>query len=160
MFDKFGEFNSVEELNRKAEELKRTDAGKVLELAEENGIDREIAQCFLDGELDELADQMTMAMSRLMLESKEYDCKEIMRDWSELIMQRVGNDEKMAMAVTEKEKSLKGCIAHILKWSWENSYDVDKETVKMALGKNQVVKMGIPGSATVKKLIREYYVGG
>ena len=67
-------------------------------------------------------------------------------------------NEELAAAVRRKGKSLKGCIAVLLKWSFQNCYAVDKEIVKAA-GVSATVKMGIPGMGTAKKLIREYYLG-
>ena len=56
MFEKFGEFDSAEEINRAAEAQKREgDTEAVLVIAEENGIDREDAEDFLDGIVPELA---------------------------------------------------------------------------------------------------------
>ena len=69
-------------------------------------------------------------------------------------------DGMVAVAVRTKGKSIKGCIAALLKWSFTNSYDVDKNIVKQAGIRNSNVKMGIPGMATAYKLIDEYYLGG
>ena len=45
MFEKFGEFNSAEELNKKAAELKTAgELGKLKDLAIENGLDPEDAE--------------------------------------------------------------------------------------------------------------------
>ena len=55
MFDKFGEFDSVEELNEEARKLKEAgDEDRMKELCEENGIDIEDAEDDMDGCFEEL----------------------------------------------------------------------------------------------------------
>ncbi|MBE5873756.1 MAG: hypothetical protein E7287_05025, partial [Lachnospiraceae bacterium] len=60
--------------------------------------------------------------------------------------------------VRKKGKSLKGCIAQLLEWSFKNSYPVDKE-ITQKVGIKYEVKLGIPGMGTAKRIIREYYLG-
>lgn len=56
MFDKFGEFDSAEELNAKAEELKAAGEEKrLVELALENGLDKEDAEDYMDDYISTLA---------------------------------------------------------------------------------------------------------
>ena len=52
MFDRFGEFGSAAEINETAVNLRKegdTDSLKVL--AEENGIDQDILEAFIDGDI-------------------------------------------------------------------------------------------------------------
>lgn len=71
MFDKFGEFNSYEELNVAAEEfLKAGDLDSVMKLAEENGIDQEDAQDYADGCLPGLSTIFTAAYGRLIVQQR------------------------------------------------------------------------------------------
>ncbi len=66
MFDKFGEFNSYEELNLAAEGFKKEgDKESLMELAEENGIDMEDAREYMDGTIPEFATQFSAALGRL-----------------------------------------------------------------------------------------------
>ena len=65
----------------------------------------------------------------------------------------------MAIAVRKKGKSIKGCIAELLKWSFKNAYQVPDDIVKAA-GITATVKMGIPGMGRAYKIIRAYYLGG
>ena len=56
MFDKFGEFDSVEELNKKAAELKAADNEKeLIVLAEESGLTRDDAEDYMDNCVPECA---------------------------------------------------------------------------------------------------------
>ena len=63
MFDKFGEFDSVEELNRAAAAQKAEgDEQALVLLAQENGIDKEDAEDYMDGAVDELANTSMAAI--------------------------------------------------------------------------------------------------
>ena len=73
MFDKFGEFNSAEELNMAAEGLlKEGDTKSLKELAEENGIEIEDVEDYIAGDTDQLATLSMAAYGRLnVLENQE-----------------------------------------------------------------------------------------
>ena len=79
MFDIFGEFNTYEEINQAAQGLKAEQDIKNLRiLAEENGIEKEIANLYISGQLDELTDCETAAIGKLDVEAAELKPKEIM----------------------------------------------------------------------------------
>lgn len=72
MFDKFGEFDSVEELNETAKGLlNEGDTESLKELAGENGIDAEDAQDYIDGYSECLATESMAAYGRLLVEEKQ-----------------------------------------------------------------------------------------
>lgn len=74
MFDKFGEFDSAEELNKAAEGLKEEgDRESLIELAKENGIDPEDAEDYWNSEMQFLAASRVAAIARLKVE-KEASC--------------------------------------------------------------------------------------
>ena len=74
MFDKFGEFDSAEELNKAAEGLKEEgDKDSLIELAKENGIDPEDAEDYWNSEMQFLAASRVAAVARLKVE-KEASC--------------------------------------------------------------------------------------
>ena len=60
---------------------------------------------------------------------------------------------------TGKRKTLKGCIAAILMWSFKNQQTVDKDIIKAAGVSASKVTLGIPGMARAKKIITDYYMG-
>lgn len=62
MFDKFGEFDSAEEINKAAAGLDETELKK---LAEENGLDEDDAMDYCGGLIKELATPMTAALGKL-----------------------------------------------------------------------------------------------
>lgn len=159
MFDKFGEFDSFHELNEAAEGLKTEgDTESLNELAKENGIDSEDVKDYLSGKYP-FSTQITAAMGKLDVEESDLMPKLIMKDWTNYIRTLIATDEPMRTAVRKKNNSLKGCIAYLLKWSFDHMKDIDPD-IKKAAGVTQKVKLGIPGIAESKKLIREYYLGG
>ena len=160
MFDKFGEFNSAQEINEAAAaQLAEGDMKAVLDIAEENGIDKEDAEDFIDGVVAELANPLMAAYGKLKIEEAELKPYEIMEDWLSYIKVRCQEDEKMAAAVRKKGKSLKGCIGALLRWSFQNQHSVDKDIIKAAGVQAGRCTLGIPGMGRAKQIITEYYMG-
>ena len=160
MFDKFGEFDSAEELNRAAAGQKEEgDEAALIALAEENGIDKADAQDYMDGLVGELASPLMAAQGKIKVESAELKPVEIMEDWVQYILLCCTENPDMARAVRRKKKSLKGCIAALLKWSFSHQNSVDKDVLKAAgVTTASKVTLGIPGNGTARKIIREYYL--
>lgn len=159
MFDKFGEFDSVEELNRAAAGLKAEGDEKSLEaLAIENGLDKEDAEDYMDDAIDELATPLTAALGKIKVECEELEPKEIMEDWVEYIKMQCMEKPEVAAKVRTKGKSLEGCIAELLKWSFKNAYSIPDKISQAAGIKGASVKLGIPGMGKAKKIIDEYYM--
>lgn len=160
LFERFGEFDSVEELNMTAEGLKEEgDLESLKVLAEENGLDAADAEDYANGIVPKLANCLLAALGKLKVEKKELKPCEIMEDWISYIEVCCSEDGKMAHAVRLKSKSLEGCIAAVLKWSFAHQYPVPAKIKKAAGVNTGKVTLGIPGSTTVKKIIREYYLG-
>lgn len=159
MFDKFGEFDSADEMNRAAAaQRKEGDNEAILAIAEENGIDREDAIDFIDGCVAAFVTSLMAAYGKLDIEAKEMKPYEIMEDWLQYIKLKCAEEPEMAVAVRRKGKSLKGCIAALLEWSMKNQRPVDSEILK-AVKINYKVTLGIPGMGRAKKIITEYYLG-
>lgn len=161
MFDRFGEFDSAEELNKAAAGQKAEgDKEALIALAEENGIDREDAEDYFDGNIHEFTNPLLAAMGKLEVEKADLKPEGIMEDWIYYIQTICGRDEPMRLAVRKKGKSLKGCIGALLKWSFDYKKTVDDEIIKAAGIKTGRVELGIPGMNTAHKIITEYYLGG
>ena len=79
-------------------------------------------------------------------------------DWTEYIKTQCIDNEEIARAVRRKGKSLKGCIGHLLRWSFNARYKMDRDIIKAAGISAASVEMGIPGMGRAKKLIKEYYL--
>ena len=163
MFEKFGEFDSAEEINRAAAaQLAEGDTEAVLAIAEENGIDKEDAEDYIDGCVDELVTPLMAAYGKMEVEAKELKPDEIMEDWLQYIKVRCSEDTNMAAAVRRKGKSLKGCITELMLWSFSNMQPVDKDIVALAKKKNKSlpdrISLGIPGMGRAKQIITDYYM--
>ncbi len=160
MFERFGEFDSYKELNASAEGLREEgDTESVYILAQENGIDREDAEDYINGDVPELASVLMAAYGKLAVEAGELKPQEIMEDWLTYIRMRCQEEPEMAAAVRKRGKSLKGCIGALLEWSFRHQIPVKGELIKAAGVTAGRVTLGIPGIATAKKIITEYYMG-
>lgn len=158
MFDRFGEFDTAEEMNQAAAGLlKEGDTESIIVLAEENGLDREDALDYIEGCVPELVNPLLAALGKLKVESEELKPQEIMEDWIEYIRVRCSESEEVARAIRKKGKTLKGCIAELLKWSFKHQNQVDKDILKAA-GVNGRCTLGIPGMGRAKQIITEYYM--
>ena len=161
MFEKFGEMNSYKEINELAENLfNEGDTESLKAMARENGIQNEFVEMYLQGDIPVLCDPLTAAMGKIDVEVAELKPKEIMEDWVEYLRGQCMENEILAYQVRKKGKSLKGCIAALLKWSFSNRQQIDKDIIKAAGVSVYNVTLGIPGMARAKKIITDYYMGG
>lgn len=161
LYQKFGEFGSAKEINDLAVNLlKEGDKKSIKALAEENGIPKEFAEMFIQGDIEDLCDAYTAAYGKIDAECKDLKPVGIMVDWAEYIKTCCLEEETMAEAVREKGRSIKGCIGKLLEWSFKNQKEVDKEIIKAAGVNASKVTFGMPGQAEARKIIRDYYLGG
>lgn len=105
MFDKFGEFDSYQELNMAAEGLlKEGDTKSLKILGEENGIDKYDVEDYIDGVVAEFSTQMTAAVGRvdIQLKGNEDRAIEIIGSFTKGML----TDEDIQKAVMKKGKRL------------------------------------------------------
>lgn len=160
MFDKFGEMDSFGEINELADNLfNEGDTASIKTMAKENGIDKEYVEMYLSGDIPVLCDAMTAALGKIDVEVADLKPKEIMEDWVEYLRGQCMENELLAFNVRKKGKSLKGCIAALLMWSFKNQQPIDKGIIKAAGVSAGKVTLGIPGMARAKQIITEYYMG-
>ena len=160
MFDKFGEMDSFGEINELAENLfNEGDTASIKTMAKENGIDKEYVEMYLSGDIPVLCDAMTAALGKIDVEVADLKPKEIMEDWVEYLCGQCMENELLAFNVRKKGKSLKGCIAALLMWSFKNQQPIDRGIRKAAGVSAGKVTLGIPGMARAKQIITEYYMG-
>lgn len=178
MFETYGEFDSFEEINARADELMNAGVRKgIVDLAKENGIPEEFAQAFIDGDIPYLCDAATAAVGKIEIERQETVLEGVLEDWISYIEAECQEDEELARVVRSKKKSLNGCIAELILASLLNQKQVDKAIMdiveqrvkeeKIDLKKQtgieprwlQYTKLGFPGMGAAKKLIRKYYLG-
>ncbi len=160
MFDKFGEMDSFGEINELADNLfNEGDTASIKTMAKENGIDKEYVEMYLSGDIPVLCDAMTAALGKIDVEVADLKPKEIMEDWVEYLRGQCMENELLAFNVRKKGKSLKGCIAALLMWSFKNQQPIDKGIIKAAGVSAGKVTLGIPGMARAKQIITAYYMG-
>lgn len=165
MFEKFGEFDSVEELNKAAAQKKaEKDEAALVALAVENGLSEEDAEDYLDGCTEELATSLQAAVGKLRLESEELKLSGVLLDWVSELTDMCINDEAMRAAVRRKGKDLAGYIALTADTGYEKRCVVDRRIVKKT-GKIKAIigthefSIGIPDKRTRRELARKYYLG-
>lgn len=161
MFDKFGELNSCEEINELAENLfNEGDIDSLKVIAKENGIQEDFVEMYLQGDIPVLCDALTAALGKIDIEAAELKPKEIMEDWVEYLRGQCVEDDTLARQVRKKGKSLKGCIAALLSWSFKNQKTINEDIIKKAGVTAKKVTLGIPGMGRAKQIIKDYYMGG
>jgi hypothetical protein len=164
MFERYGEFDSAEELNAKAAELKAAgDEEGLKELAIENGLDEEDAEDYWDDCADSLATPLQAAVCKLRMEEKELELSGLLSDWTNELVDMCSCDIAFARAVRKKGKDLAGYIALTADTGYKNRCVVDKrivektEKVKKVIGSHEF-SIGIPDKATRRKLAQQYYL--
>lgn len=106
LFPKFGEFDSMEELNAKANELNQK---QLQEFAHENGISEDMVEMFTQGILPVLVpDPMTAAIGKLEVEVAALSEKnmEVGNGIAEYLKQKAMEDDTLARAIRRKGKNL------------------------------------------------------
>lgn len=113
MFDIFGEFNSVEELNLAAKGfLDEGDLESLRKMAVENGIDSEDTEDYINGDTSELATLSMAAMGRLtILEKEEIETKKELVEKMPLkvilaMLKTMMTEQEMQAAVMKKGKRM------------------------------------------------------
>ena len=160
LFTLFGEFDSFNEINELAENLfNEGDEASLRKMAKENGIPDDFVELYLEGEIPVLCDAMTAAVGKLEVEAEELKIKGLMLDWVEYVKAVCQDNPALAYKVRSKEKSLKGCIAELLKYSFANQWEIPadiKTAAKVTAGR---VTFGVPDMAKAKEIIMDYYMG-
>lgn len=165
MYEKFGEFDSCEEINRSAAaQLAEGDIEAIFALAQENGLDKEDAQDYIDGYIPELTTPAMAAMGKLDTESADLKIEGVLADWVAELKLLCMNEEEFAIAVRKKGKYLMEYIALTADLGYKRRAVVDKrivdktKEVKKIIGSHEFA-IGIPNAAERKELARRYYMG-
>ena len=165
MFEKFGEFDSCEEINRAAAAQKEQgDEEALILLAQENGIDKEDAEDYYDGAMDTLATPTMAAIGKLNVESADLKLGGVLQDWVDELRTMCIEDAAFARAVRRKGKDLAGYIAATAEEGFKNRTVVDRrivdktKQVKKIAGGHEFA-IGIPDKRTRRCLAQEYYLG-
>lgn len=163
MFEKFGEFDSCEEINRAATaQRQQGDEEALILLAQENGIDREEAEDYYDGTIDTLTTPVTAAIGKLSAESKDLKLDGVLLDWVDELRTMCLENEIFARAVRRKGRDLAGYIAATAEEGYKNRAVVDRRIVdktkqiKKLCGPHEFA-IGILDKRTRRELAMKYY---
>ena len=164
-------FKTVKELNDKAAGLKSAgDLSELVKLAEENGLEKEDAEDYMDSDDPEdcLCNATMAAIGRLNMEEQDLHLESQMKDWKDFIVQMLtdypvdhaGEDrDTLANAVFSPDKKLLDVLAAGLKLSSENRITVDMRIIKAAGLPESAAYIGMCGRDDLKRIILDYYMG-
>lgn len=165
MYEKFGEFDSAQELNRAAAVQKEEGDEEALKnLCIENGIDTEDAADYMDGAIDSLATPLSAALGKIKVEQEHLKLGGILIDWADELRNECVSNEPLCAAVRSKEKSLAGYIAALAENGFENKVTVHADIVELAPEVKKFLNghefsIGVPDKSTRISLMNKYYLG-
>ena len=156
MFDKFGKM-SYDELIRTAKaEKEEGDEEALIALAQENGLDQEDAEDYMDDLTEVLCTPREAAVARVEMEAKDLEVSGIWEEWKGFALEMCMQEEDLACAVCRKNRSLLGLFGKLLKLGFDSKQRVDKRICKEA-GLNDNVYTGIPTRQQVAETISNSY---
>ena len=156
MFDKFGKM-SYDELIRTAKaEKEEGDEEALIALAQENGLDQEDAEDYMDDLTEVLCTPREAAVARVEMEAKDLEVSGIWEEWKGCVLEMCMQEEDLACAVCRKNRSLLGLFGKLLKLGFDSKQRVDKRICKEA-GLNDSVYTGIPTRQQVAETISNDY---
>lgn len=167
MFDKFGEFDSWEEINRAAEAQKAEgDLEALKALAVENGLDEEDAVDFFDGCMFSLCGAyngtaINAALGKLKVEKEELEVEREFQLLTEELEKACCEREEIALGVRRKGKRLAEYLAMVIDAGYRYAVTppkaiLDKVTAVPSQYRSQI-KTGMPSKAERMEIMKEYY---
>lgn len=165
MYEKFGEFDSWEEINRAAAaQLTEGDTQAIYDIAEENGIDRMDAEDYINGDVDELCNAYLAAVGKIDIEVAHYKLEGHLKDYAEEL-KVFAQDENIALGIRKKGFSFAQYLAKLIDSSYEKRVTVPKEivkltkTVKGVMGSHDLTEGGTDKAQRFNIAV-EYFVEG
>lgn len=156
MFDKFGKMNYDELIRTAKAEKEEGDEEALIALAQENGLDQEDAEDYMDDLTEVLCTPREAAVARIEMEAKDLEVSGIWEEWKGCVLEMCMQEEDLACAVCRKNRSLLGLFGKLLKLGFDSKQRVDKRICKEA-GLNDSVYTGIPTRQQVAETISNYY---
>lgn len=164
LFEKFGEFDSAEEINRAAKaQLEQGDTEAVKLIAWENGIDEMDAEDFISGDLPELCTELSAALGKLEIEKTYLDIKDMTYgSWVAAIQIMLSENPELCRAYRRKEKRLAVILAMATvkcsKTRTNAPHMIVEEAKKLDKNIPSPLPMGAISIGDFKQLVREYYI--
>lgn len=159
---KFGVFNTVEELNRAAAAQKAEgDLEAMIGLAQENGLDKEEAEDYMNDCADCLCTPYMAAIGKLNMEAEELKLESQLKDWKDFIIQIASEYEGDVLnnAIFSPDKHLVDVLAAGLKKASKNRVKVDEKIAKAAGLPGGNIYIGMCGRDELRQIVTEYYLG-
>lgn len=162
MFDRFGEFDSWEEINRAADAQKAEGDLEALKvLAEENGFDPLDAEDFFHGCIDHFCGPLDAALGKIKVEAEEMQLKREFVLLKEELEAACVADSRIAIGVRKKEKNLATYLAKMIDKGYDQAITppkaiLDKVTAVPAQYRHQM-KTGMPDKSERKEIMQAYY---
>ena len=156
MFYKFGKMNYDELIRTAKAEKEEGDEEALIALAQENGLDQEDAEDYMDDLTEVLCTPREAAVARIEMEAKDLEVSGIWEEWKGFALEMCMQEEDLACAVCRKNRSLLGLFGKLLKLGFDSKQRVDKRICKEA-GLNDNVYTGIPTRQQVAETISNYY---
>lgn len=171
LYEKFGEFDSAEEINRAAlAQISQGDYEAVKTIAKENGIDEGEAQDFLEGIYPELCGPFSAAVGKLHVEAKALGLPMTMQLWVEhiiLMMEKDldledGLDEVLMKGIRRKGKNMAELFGKLIVETSRTRKNTPAEIVTAARKIDSSIPSTLPIGDISKKrfeeIVREYYI--
>lgn len=144
MYEKFGEFDSYEELNRAAAAQKAEGDQEALKiLAKENGIDEDDMADFWDGTVDTFCTPLTAAIGKIEVEAESLSLFGVFENWKSILIDEAIKNEDLQKAIRKKGKHLKDAMGRVLKAEYDGRKAIPGEIAKAA---------GIPANTQVSAM--------
>ena len=107
-----------------------------------------------------MCSETSAALGKITIEEDSMTISGIMHDWIRYIQLCISESKEFAIAVRRSDKSLAGALGAILKASEQLMESVDNAILEAAdVHFKGQVKFGIPEEATVREIVRDYYLG-
>lgn len=164
MFDKFGEFDSWEEINRAAEAQKEEgDLEALKALAIENGFDEEDAEDFFKStdNTQPFCNVEYAALAKIRVEKNELKVEREFQLLTEELERACFSAGLLSLGVRRKGKRLAEYLAMIIDAGYRNAVTppkaiLDKVTAVPSQYRSQI-KTGMPSKAERMEIMKEYY---
>lgn len=149
MFEKFGEFDSAEELNAAAKGLfDEGDVDALRKLAEENGISNDEVEDYLDKYTSTLATVQTAAFGRLLVQAKSDDKNLQLKVVAMSARGMLLESEELAIAVMRKGKRLQDILSAMQKVAQKHATGTGSNRMSVCCGTDR----------QLEQIIETYYL--
>lgn len=163
LFEKYGEFDSAEEINEAAAgQLEEGDLEALKEIASENGIQAEDVEDYIDGVVPELTNHLLASLGKIDVESAYLGIDETHAyiDWCNWMRKECTENEEFCKEVRKKGKRMAEAFGRILTVAFTRRKPIHNDIIKAAEGIHGRVESSELPMWEIQKIITDYYLGG